>query len=192
MTPHFLTRFPAQLGHWAIHGCVNALPSFLIAFFYLRLRNPASLLGMLAAVLVFVCAFAVVTSLPGCLSGRDHVIARSIRLGARIRSWIAGISLVLLPWGMNTLFYVPDFWCGFAAVMAQNAAFEALGMRDFMLRGDGSGDTMAFLPVFSTTLLEGAILSFALLMISFFYVILLQARERRKFLRTMNRPAAGA
>jgi hypothetical protein len=44
-------------------------------------------------------------------------------------------------------------------------------------RGDATG---GFLPVFTTTMLEGFIISFLLLMISFFALIVLQMRDRKK------------
>ncbi len=63
----------------------------------------------------------------------------------------------------------PDFWCGRAAV---HAAFQLFGSDVDMYAG--------FLPVYITTLLEGFILSFILLTISFFAVIFLQSRDRRR------------
>jgi hypothetical protein len=41
-----------------------------------------------------------------------------------------------------------------------------------------------FLPVYATTMLEGFILSFLLLMISFFALIFLQMRDRKKAFAT--------
>lgn len=185
MTPTFFARFPKQLGHWTIHGICNALPSFIIAMILLGLRTPVAILAMLSAVAVFVLAFAVVTSLPGPLSEESQVLGRAIRLGARIRSWMAGLSLLFFPFGESTFFFTPDFWCGWLAVMIQGEMEKWFGIQGFALRPlDETGDaSVRFLPVFTTTLLEGFIISFLLLMISFFCVIFLQARESRRMLK---------
>ena len=45
---------------------------------------------------------------------------------------------------------------------------------------DPQNGDFVFLPVFATTMLEGFILSFLLLMISFFAVLFLQMRDRRR------------
>jgi hypothetical protein len=48
-----------------------------------------------------------------------------------------------------------------------------------MNANSNAADT-TFLPVFATTILEGFILSFLLLMIAFFALIFLQMRDRKK------------
>lgn len=184
MTTTFLSRFPKQLGHWIIHGFCNALPSFIIAVAFLKLHDRTSISAMLAAVGLFVVAFATVTSWPGVLSEPGHLLPRSIRLGARVRSWIAGLSLLLLPFGNNAFSMMPDFWCGFAAALIQDSVARRMGMPNGFL-DRRSDDSMTFLPVFTVTLLEGLIISILLLMISFFCLIILQARERRSFLRSL-------
>lgn len=191
MNPAFYERFPKQLGHWAIHGLCNALPSFIIAMIFLGLRNPIAILAMLSAVCVFVVAFAVVTSWPGPLSEKSHVLGRAIHLGAKIRSWIAGLSLLLFPFGISAVFFAPDFWCGWLAVMIQGEMEKWFGIQGFALRAlDETGNASAsFLPVFTTTMLEGFIISFLLLMISFFCVIFLQAKAHRRMLKDMEKAA---
>lgn len=187
MNSTFLSRFPKQLGHWAIHGFCNALPSFIIAVVFLKLHDRTSISAMLAAVGLFVLAFATVSSWPGVLSDPGHLLPRSIRLGARIRSWIAGLSLLLLPFGNNAFSLMPDFWCGFAAALIQDNVAKRMGMPNGFL-DRRSDDPMTFLPVFTVTLLEGLIISILLLMISFFCLVILQARERRRFLRSLTEP----
>ena len=49
---------------------------------------------------------------------------------------------------------------------------------DCLIEPDGA--TASFLPVYATTLLEGFILSFLLLMIAFFALVFLQMRDRRR------------
>jgi hypothetical protein len=54
---------------------------------------------------------------------------------------------------------------------------------------DGNSTTQGFFPVYATTLLEGFILSFILLMISFFALILIQIKNRRShFTATRQSP----
>jgi hypothetical protein len=183
MNPDFLKKFPGQLGHWTLHGIFNALPSFIIALTLLGyMTKPIPILAMLMAIAVYIVLFATLTSLPGPFSEETHVLRRAVRLGAQIRSWIAGISLVLLPGGFNTLVFMPDFWCGWAALMIGNQGFQWLGFTKSPAAAS-SGELLSdgFLPVFATTMIEGFIISFLLLMVSFFCVIFLQGRDRRKF-----------
>lgn len=187
MNSTFLSRFSKQLGHWAIHGLFNALPSFIIAVFLLQLQDRNSITAMLAAVGFFVVAFATATSLPGLLSDSMHLLSRSIRLGARIRSWIAGLSLLVFPFGHNAISFIPDFWCGLAAGLVQDNVVRRMGFQNSFVNRRG-GDPMDFLSVFTITLLEGLIISILLLTLSFFCLIVLQARERRRFVRSLTNP----
>ena len=183
MNDTFLSRFPKQLGHWAIHGLLNSFPSLIIALVGLSLwRSPQAVAAMLLAILIYIVAFATITSMRGPFSDESHTLGKAVRLGATIRSWIGGISipLALTP----AAFITPDFWCGFIAVAIYNQVDRVLrgapyprGISNIVQRGE-------FLPVFTTTMLEGFIISFLLLMISFFCLIFLQARERRRFLGT--------
>lgn len=182
MNTGFLRRFPGQLGHWALHGSLNALPSFIIAAVYLQLWDkPQAMLGMISAVMVFILAFATVTSLPGPQAEAPHLIARSIRLGAKIRSWIACLSLPLLALPQGGFFFIPDFWCGWLACAIQESAMKFLGSAS---RRSGI-DAPTFGSIFALTLLEGIILSVMLLTIAFFSLIALQNRERKRVMRAM-------
>ncbi len=186
MNAAFLAKFPKQLGHWSIHGLCNALPSFIIALVFLRLwKSPQAVAAMVLAVAIFIIAFAVMTSLSWPLSDRTHVLGRAVRLGAKIRSWIACISIPLAFTPAMSI--TPDFWCGFIAAAVQNEIFRALHLGDATTSMMDSLGNASFLPVFTTTMLEGFIISFLLLMISFFCVIFLQAKERRRMLRAMGK-----
>ena len=190
----FLTRFSKQLGHWTIHGICNALPSFIIAGSFLNLwKNPEALLAMLLAICVFIVGFAVITSLSTPFGDRSHLLGRAVRLGAAIRSWIAGLSLLLLVGGPSApkpgFMFVPDIWCGFLAVLLQNKLCEVFHLRGSSFSIDGGGADMHYFAVFTTTMLEGFIISFLLLMISFFCVIFLQAKARRRMLKDLEKAA---
>lgn len=167
-----------QFRHWSLHCCLNALPSFIIAVVHLKLwQCPAAIVAMLAAIATFIVLYTVLTSLPGPLARQDHLLARSLKLGTRIRAIVTAVSMPLLAIKGGMVF-TPDFWCGVAAILGINAIGQLLGHRtdpiDFEMGNAG------FLPVFATTLLEGFILSFLLLLISFFALVYLQNRERRK------------
>lgn len=182
MTSAFLRRFPSQLGHWSLHATLNALPSFIIAAVYLQLWDkPRAMLGMGCAVLVFIVAFATVTSLPGPQAEDSQLIGHSIRLGAKIRSWIACLSLPLLALPHGGFFLVPDFWCGWLACGIQEWIMNQLGAGP----GNSGFNQPTFGKIFSLTLLEGLILSVFLLMIAFFSLIILQNRERKRAMRAM-------
>jgi hypothetical protein len=172
--------FRRQLRHWTLHCLLNALPSFIIAAVWLKLRSPLAVAAMLAAIGTFILLYATLTSLNGPLSDQNHVFSRALKLGATIRAWISGLSLLLLP-TEKLMIFTPDFWCGFLSVGLLTRAAELFhaGTNHFNFFNGNAADK-GFLPIYATTLLEGFILSFILLMISFFAVIFLQARDRRK------------
>jgi len=175
----FLAVFPRQLRYWMFHCSLNALPSFFIAFFYLNLRdNVYAVAGMLAAIVTFILLYATLTSLPGPFADQTHLLPRALKVGARIRGWISGITLLFLP-ATPLLLFTPDLWCGQLAIIMINqlAPFTGTSYSNY----GPSPTNSSFLSIYSTTLLEGFILSFILLMISFFALIFLQSRERRKF-----------
>ena len=176
-TRHIFSR---QLQYWSLHCSLNALPSLGIALAYLGLwKNPAGVVAMLVAILTFVFLFAALTSLRGPLSNPGHVVSRSLKLGTKIRSWISGISLLMLPLGPAMLF-MPDFWCGFLSVSILNQASRRLGLEIQLLSGNPSNGSVGFLTVYTTTMLEGFILSFLLLMISFFALFFLHRKAQRR------------
>lgn len=180
MNATFLRNFPQQLRYWSLHSGFNALPSFIIALVHLKLwKTPQAVAAMLLAIALFIVAYAVSTSFSDSLSDKSHVLGRSIRLGTRIRTWIACLSvpLTITP----GVFFAPDFWCGFIAAGIYNQIARLLRNPAFSGGDFGIFENGKFIPVFAVTILEGLIISFLLLMISFFCVIFLQSRERRKF-----------
>lgn len=172
--------FCRQLRYWTFHCLMNALPSFIIAAVWLKLRGPLAVSAMLAAIGTFILLYAALTSLKGPLADPNHVFSRALKLGAKIRAWISGLSLLVLPFE-NLIIFTPDFWCGFLSFGLLNRAAELFqpGTNSFNFF-NGNAAAKGFLPIYTTTLLEGFILSFILLMISFFAVIFLQSRDRRK------------
>lgn len=168
----FLTVFPRQLRYWTLHCSLNALPSFCIALAFLGFwKTPSAVAAMCCAITTFILLYAALTSMNGPFSDENHILPRALKLGAKIRGWISGLSLLVVF--TPAVSATPDFWCGFISVSCTN----------FLLKSPGDSFDLAsgFLPVYITTMFEGMILSFILLMISFFAVIFLQSHERRKF-----------
>jgi ABC-type sugar transport system permease subunit len=176
----FLQRFPRQLGHWTLHGLFNALPSFIIVIFFMKVKRPETAIpAMLLAITFWILVFSVITSLKGPLAEKDHVLSRALRLGTRIRTVIACLSLVLFAGGETpAVVFVPDTWCGMAALAGYNYLGTLAGERNvsqYVEQGH-------FFPVFTVTLIEGFIISFLIVMISFFCVIVLQSSARRRLI----------
>lgn len=175
--------FLRQLRYWTFHCSFNALPSFCIALFFLQLwKSPPAIAAMVCAIGTFILLYATLTSLNGPLANEDHILSRSLRLGAKIRAWISGVSLVMIPIGAFML--TPDFWCGFLSVTVTDSLLKWAGGPVSPL--GSNGQNAGFFPIYLTTLLEGFILSFLLLMISFFAVMFLQARDRRNAFRSLD------
>lgn len=179
-SPSFAKVFARQLAYWGKHCSLNALPSFGIALFMLKLwRRPETILAMISAIFLVTIVYTVVTSIIGSFSDRTHILARSLHLALKIRLWIVGLSVPLLLFGPGGAIFTPDFWCGFVA----NGILGVLGRFFFgaQFRLDVSRlSGQSFLPVFAVTLMEGLILSVILMLIAFFSIIFLQGRDRRR------------
>lgn len=173
--------FPRQLRYWTFHCLLNAAPSLGIALGWLGLwKVPAAVAAMFSAIATFILLYAFLTSLRGPFTDPDHILSRALRLGAKIRAWISGLSCIAVPTAVGIMF-TPDYYCGVISIALVNAAARFLGASGPVFQpGTGGSSTASFLPVYATTLLEGFILSFLLLMIAFFSLILLQMRDRRK------------
>ena len=140
-------------------------------------QQPACLAAMILAISCFILAYATITSLPGSMNEKDSLASRAIRLGAKIRSWIAGLSIPFVCIGEGFLFFVPDFWCGWFSMASVNWIASQFGYGNSVMNDGSSSKPVA---VFSTTLLEGTMISIILLMIAFFALIIFQAKARRK------------
>jgi hypothetical protein len=188
----FLATFPRQLRYWSLHCCLNALPSFLIATFFLELwKKPFGISAMLCGIVTFIILYSTITSLLEPLANENHILSRALKLGAKIRAWISvvtflliGGSLLFLPTALKSFtfffaLYSPDGLCGFIAI----AAIERLRIFKGSLIHGSSDEIPPFLQIYTTTILEGFILSFILLIISFFAILFIQARDRKKLFK---------
>lgn len=181
MNHSFFKIFPQKLRFWTFHGVLNALPSFGIALIFLGLyRNPMGIAAMILAVGTFIIGYSVITSLAGPFSTEEHILSQALVLGTKIRSWISAISLVCLLLSFSsfsTMMVTPDFWAGFGAAHIYQWIAHFFGAPvDLFENGDRAG----FVEVFTTTILEGLLLSVAILLIAFFSVLFLQARNRKR------------
>lgn len=182
-TATFLAAFPRQLRCWTIHCSLNSSPSFCIALGILGLwENPLAIFAMLCAIATFILLYAVFTSVVEPLADEKHVISRSLKLGTKIRAWISGLSLVVVFTPAASI--TPDFWCGLMAVMFTNSLSKWAGASGNAFSVQGGNAT--FTSVYTITMVEGFILSFILFMISFFAVLFVQARDRKRIFTVTN------
>ena len=192
-TSTFRTAFPRQLRFWTFHCIINALPSFCIALMLLGLwKSPSGIVAMSFGIATYIVLYASLTSLIGPLSNEGGLFSRSLKTGAKTRSVLAAIALItfflnLCVFKMSigsqaekavSIGYVTDLYCGFAA----NQILEDLVhvIKPLVLKFSFGTGTIGFLKIYLITVIEGFILSFLLLMISFFAVIFLQARDRKR------------
>lgn len=170
--------FRKQLGFWTLHCTLNALPSLSIALVQLQLwRNPMAIAAMLLAICTFIFFYTVATSFIPGLSQGQHLIARSIKLGAKIRACISLVTLILLICKMEAMMITPDFWCGFYASIIVGQVMNGFGGTALLMDNSLAA---GFGEVFATTLMEGFILSVILLMLSFLVLVVLQMRVSRR------------
>jgi hypothetical protein len=168
------TIFLRQLRYWTFYCSLNALPSFGIALLFLGLwRNPAAVAAMLLAIATFILLYSTLTSLPGPMLEKEHLLSRALRVGVKVRGWISAVSVCIIP--MGGMMVTPDFWCGFYASEIVDVGARRLGARglDF-----GSPKLTGFPEVFAVTLLEGFMLSFLILIFAFIAVLVLRGLGR--------------
>ncbi len=177
----FIAVFPRQLRFWALHCSLNALPSFLIALFFLQLlKKPFGIAAMLTGIVSFIFIYATVTSLLKPLADEQNLLHRAMKLGTKIRVWISAISVCLIPLGGFTL--LPDFWCGWLSIAIIEKSTKILnsnpspGLFDL----EGTQDLPTFISIYTTTMLEGFLLSAFLMIICYFALNIIQFRDRKK------------
>jgi hypothetical protein len=81
----------------------------------------------------------------------------------------------------KTIFVVPDLWCGMIAIQFLNRVASFCGtVNSSSFRPRPGHGIAGFFHTYAVTMVEGLILSFLLLLISFFAVIFLHARDRKR------------
>jgi hypothetical protein len=171
------SRLPGQARYWTLHCCINALPSFIVATAYLKMiHQPVAVVAMLLAVLTFIGIYTVLTSIEGLFSNPESLLSRALKAGVKFRLVISLVSLpLLLP--SPAAFLVPDVWAGMLALGVVNWCGNFLGFSNMI---DPSGGSAPGLAVYATTMIEGIVISFMLFMISFFALLYIQSKERKK------------
>lgn len=180
-----LSRLPGQARYWALHCGINALPSFIVAVAYLQMvKHPSAVAAMILGILTFIVGYTILTSIDGSFSDSSSLLSRALKVGVKIRFVISLISLPLLAPTPAALF-VPDVWAGMLAVGAVNWLGGVIGAGSGLIGGssgliDLDGGETPFFAVYATTVLEGMIISFMLMMLSFFSLLVLQAKQRNR------------
>ena len=166
--------FLRQLRYWTFHCSLNALPSFCIAMLFLELwKVPVAITAMLLAIGTFILLYSTLTSLPGPLLEKEHLLSRALRVGIKVRGWISLLSVPLIL--MKGFAVTPDFWCG---VMSSAIFNHAAGLFGTQGRLVGSATPPGFLEVFAVTLMEGFMLSLIILIIALIAVVVLKVLGR--------------
>ncbi|MCP5537469.1 MAG: hypothetical protein H7A51_14700 [Akkermansiaceae bacterium] len=186
------STWPGQLRYWSIHCGLTALPSFCIALTYFN--TLASIAAMLAGVATFVMAYTAVTASP--LYGKIHggLVGRSVRLGTRIRMIISlvGLPLLIPLIGLDidtaepapTMVFTADFWFGYAALLITAIGGQFVGLDFNSVVRDSAPP--GFLFTYLTTIVEGLLISVSLVLIAFFSLIILNARQKRRVWQPMD------
>jgi hypothetical protein len=140
---------------------------------------------ILTAIVTFILLLSTLTSLHGPLSTGGHFLFRALKLGVRIRTGMALISLIPLAITKNGPEFILDSYCGIAALIAScHMMVPGFSMNDLAY-----GAPIDHFPlIFATTTLTGLMLLFLVIMISFFVLIIFQARDRKKFFAATNSP----
>lgn len=134
---------------------------------------------MLAAVLSFIVLYSFLTSLKSPLSDHSHPLHRAMKMGTKIRTIISLVSIPVVM--LEGIMILPDFWCGYLAVLLVDLASASMGGTGTTIVTDPKiEEVVRFWPTFAITMVEGFILSFLLLMISFFALLVIHGRDRRK------------
>lgn len=181
---HFLRVFPGKFAYWSLHASFNAAPSLVIALLWLGLYNrPEAYAAMFWAIFFFIVLYATLTSLPGPLGKKGTPLAEGVRIGAKIRLWIAVIStpMALLP---QTAMFTPDYWCGLYAINIVNMVHQFLAAGTVFFNTD---QPRGFFPIFITTVTEGLLLSGLLFMFCFASILIRTERHRKDEGRRMLR-----
>lgn len=171
------SRLAGQARYWALHCSINALPSFIVAVFYLQMiEQPLAVVALLLAVLTFMVGYTILTSIDGLFCDSGSVLSRSLKVGVKIRLVISLISLPLL-FPSPLAFFVPDVWAGMVAAGVVNWCGQILGTPSMIGMDGGNPPPLA---VYVTAILEGLIISLMLMMLSFFSLLVIQGIERKK------------
>lgn len=164
------SKLPRAMALWAGLVALNALPSFIIAMHVeFGPHGPMILAGVMTLWVIYMLA--------ACIDGvmvEGGVGARAMRLAVKIRTGIALVSLLFVA-SEDVIFLSPDFYSGFAAGWIL-ILFDHVAKTSLMDMDGGFSPLAAYL----LTVTEGLLVSFLMLMLAFFILVILQRREARK------------
>lgn len=166
-----------QFRFWLLHVSLTAVPSFFFAL--MAFNTVMAVAAMLAGIATFVVGYTLLGSSTFYMkmSGASP-LGRAVKIGARIRVIISLATAPLLLGfyvGLPLLFFSPDYWAGFGAVaIVQQVASLVVGQRVELM--DGSPH---FLPTYAVVIAEGLIISFTLVLLVFFSLLVLNRKAAR-------------
>ena len=166
-----------QFRFWLIHVSLTAAPSFFFAL--MAFGQAMAVAAMLAGITSFVVGYTLICSSTfySRMSGESS-LGRAVKIGARIRVIISLLAMPLMlgvyvEWPL--FFFTPDYWAGFGAIaVVQSVASFAVGAQVNLM--DGSPH---FWPTYAVVVVEGLIISFTLVMLVFFTLLVLNRKAGR-------------
>lgn len=158
--------FSKNLCFWSGHCLLNALPSFCIAGIYLEyFQSLSATLAMLTGIVVFIFAYASVFTLVPCFHDRQSRLGKALALalGLRIVLFVFGLIGLVVP---ILFIFHPDYYAGLVASKIQQIGYAFL----FDIKILPQQMTL-FFDILLWTLLEGAILTTFLMVVSAFALL---------------------
>lgn len=179
-------RFFKELRFWGIHCAICAAPSFAIAGFFLSFFQSAqNTAAMLFGVTLFVFAFSLLSTFWKALHDPQNLLSRALRIALKIRFAISALTLFVLLLAvtvesagpgeiLDVFVFIPDYWAGILAFTVLNHSATFFGLEEIVPFSGSFHTTLIW------TIIEGSILSFFLFLFSFFSLITINTRERRR------------
>ncbi|GHC49997.1 hypothetical protein [Roseibacillus persicicus] len=174
-----------NLQFWSLHCSITALPSFLMAGVFLELfQSVFSVLAMLTGVLIFILGYSLVSTFVPTLNNRNSLFSRALAIALKLR--IAVTVLGLLALCLPILFLLhPDYYAGLFAKALLESAYSLVSQSSYYDLAQSND----FFAILLWTLTEGVILSFLLIFVSFFCLILVNRRQNRVLPFTTSQPS---
>lgn len=170
-------NFSSQYRYWSSHAAFCATPSFIWAY-VAGFNTTASIVGMLAGIACFIGIYACISSRSWFrLRVRDSLFGRAAHIGAKIRSAIALVGLLAFPLHFPPFVWATfiDLYCGaIATSIVETAVGQTLSPRNIGSFG------RQFLFAFSTTMVDGCVLSLSLFATVFICLLLIATLRSRR------------
>lgn len=161
------TNFRNNLKGWSIHGSINAIPNFALAYTF-GWDRPESFAGMLIGVTLFILILTSISSSKFYTRKiKQGFLGEAVKYGRVIRSGMALIAMIGLS--VKTLLLAfTDFYAGLLSSVFISWIFgfsdpnpDLGGNANFLM-----GDPGSLIPTIAITLVEGTILSVFMVLIA--------------------------